>query len=55
MARTIQHGHRNGYASLGAGGLSQQSFPMRLFTKGRANSGTRRTSTSPRTSRTSPR
>ncbi|MCW2652945.1 MAG: hypothetical protein JWR32_3921 [Mycobacterium sp.] len=28
MTRTIQHGNRNGYASLGAGGLSQESFPM---------------------------
>ena len=36
MTRTIQHGHRNGYASLGAGGLSQEPFPMRLFTKGMA-------------------
>ena len=33
MTRTIQHGNRNGYASLGAGGLSQD-FPMRLFEKG---------------------
>ena len=36
MTRTIQHGDRNGYASLGAGGLSQESFPMRLFAKGNA-------------------
>ena len=36
MTRTIEHGHRNGYASLGAGGLSQESFPMRLFAKGNA-------------------
>jgi ribonucleoside-diphosphate reductase beta chain len=34
MTRTIEHGKRNGYASLGAGGLSQESFPMRLFQKG---------------------
>ena len=36
MTRTIEHGNRNGYASLGAGGLSQESFPMRLFAKGNA-------------------
>jgi ribonucleoside-diphosphate reductase beta chain len=36
MTRTIEHGNRNGYASLGAGGLSQDSFPMRLFAKGNA-------------------
>ena len=36
MTRTIEHGNRNGYASLGAGGLSQESFPMRLFIKGMA-------------------
>ena len=36
MTRTIEHGIRNGYASLGAGGLSQESFPMRLFAKGNA-------------------
>jgi ribonucleoside-diphosphate reductase beta chain len=36
MTRTIQHGDRNGYASLGAGGLSQESFPLRLFAKGNA-------------------
>jgi ribonucleoside-diphosphate reductase beta chain len=36
MTRTITHGNRNGYASLGAGGLSQDSFPMRLFMKGNA-------------------
>ena len=36
MTRTIKHGNRNGYASLGAGGLSQESFPMRLFAKGNA-------------------
>ena len=36
MTRTIQHGNRTGYASLGAGGISQDSFPMRLFTKGMA-------------------
>ena len=34
MTRTIEHGKRTGYASLGAGGLSQESFPMRLFLKG---------------------
>ena len=34
MTRTIQHGNRNGYASLGEGGLSQESFPMKLFQKG---------------------
>ncbi|MBV9090071.1 MAG: R2-like ligand-binding oxidase [Mycobacteriaceae bacterium] len=36
MTRTIQHGNRNGYASLGAGGLSPESFLMRLFAKGNA-------------------
>lgn len=36
MTRTIAHGHRTGYASLGAGELSQESFPMRLFRKGMA-------------------
>ena len=36
MTRTIEHGNRNGYASLGAGGLSPESFPMRLFAKGNA-------------------
>jgi ribonucleoside-diphosphate reductase beta chain len=36
MTRTIAHGNRNGYASLGAGRLSQDSFPMRLFMKGNA-------------------
>lgn len=36
MTRTIQHGNRNGYACLCAGGLSQESFPMRLFAKGNA-------------------
>ncbi len=36
MTRTIEHGNRNGYASLGADGLSQESFPMRLFAKGNA-------------------
>lgn len=36
MTRTIEHGNRNGYASLGAGGLSTESFPMRLFAKGNA-------------------
>lgn len=36
MTRTIQHGSRTGYASLGAGGLNPDSFPMRLFHKGNA-------------------
>ena len=36
MTRMIEHGNRNGYASLGAGGLSTESFPMRLFAKGNA-------------------
>ena len=36
MTRSIQHGNRTGYASLGAGALNQESFPMRLFTKGMA-------------------
>ena len=55
MTRTITHGNRNGYASLGAGGVSQESFPMRLFAKGNAKHWNRLTSTSHRTSRTSPR
>ncbi len=36
MTRTIEHGKRTGYASLGAGGLNPDSFPMRLFLKGNA-------------------
>ncbi|MFM9032815.1 MAG: R2-like ligand-binding oxidase [Mycobacterium sp.] len=36
MTRTIAHGHRTGYASLGAGGLNMDSFPMKLFLKGNA-------------------
>ncbi|MCE3552552.1 R2-like ligand-binding oxidase [Pseudonocardia sp. RS11V-5] len=32
--RTIEHGKRDGFASLDEGGLKQESFPMRLFTKG---------------------
>ncbi|MBU3750865.1 MAG: R2-like ligand-binding oxidase [Mycobacterium sp.] len=36
MTRTIEHGKRTGYASLGAGGLNRESFPMRLFLKGNA-------------------
>ncbi|MCW0212363.1 MAG: R2-like ligand-binding oxidase [Pseudonocardia sp.] len=34
--RTIEHGRRTGFASLGAGGIKRDSFPMRLFTKGNA-------------------
>lgn len=34
MTRSIEHGKRNGYASLSAGGLNPDSFPMRLFLKG---------------------
>ena len=34
MMRTIEHGKRTGYASLGAGGLNRDSFPMKLFLKG---------------------
>jgi ribonucleoside-diphosphate reductase beta chain len=34
--RSIEHGKRTGYASLGAGGLDFDSFPMRLFAKGNA-------------------
>jgi len=34
MTRTIEHGKRTGYASLGAGGLNRESFPMKLFLKG---------------------
>ena len=36
MTRTIAHGNRTGYATLGAGGLSRESFPLRLFIKGGA-------------------
>ena len=36
MTRTITHGQRTGYASLGAGGLNNESFPMKLFLKGNA-------------------
>ena len=36
MTRTIAHGHRTGYASLAAGGLNMESFPMKLFLKGNA-------------------
>ena len=36
MTRTIAHGQRTGYASLGAGGLNNESFPMKLFLKGNA-------------------
>jgi ribonucleoside-diphosphate reductase beta chain len=36
MTRTIEHGKRTGYASLAAGGLNRDSFPMRLFLKGNA-------------------
>ena len=36
MTRTIAHGQRTGYASLAAGGLSSDSFPMKLFHKGNA-------------------
>lgn len=36
MARHIEHGKRTGYASLAAGGLNRESFPMRLFLKGNA-------------------
>jgi ribonucleoside-diphosphate reductase beta chain len=34
--RSIEHGRRTGYASLTAGGLNRDSFPMRLFLKGNA-------------------
>ncbi|MBW0104634.1 R2-like ligand-binding oxidase [Pseudonocardia sp. KRD291] len=34
--RTIEHGKRNGFASLSGGGLKQDSFPLRLFSKGNA-------------------
>jgi ribonucleoside-diphosphate reductase beta chain len=36
MTRVIEHGKRTGYASLAAGGLNRESFPMRLFLKGNA-------------------
>ncbi|GAA1878582.1 R2-like ligand-binding oxidase [Pseudonocardia ailaonensis] len=32
----IEHGKRQGFASLSAGGVKQDSFPMRLFVKGNA-------------------
>jgi|SRR5699024_7751723 len=34
--RSIEHGHRGGYASLDSGGLNFDSMPMRLFAKGNA-------------------
>lgn len=34
--RSIEHGKRTGYATLGRGGLNLESFPMRLFAKGNA-------------------
>lgn len=34
MERTIEHGKREGFGSLAAGGLSLDSFPMKLFKKG---------------------
>lgn len=34
--RTIEHGKRDGFASLSGGGLKQDSFPLRLFAKGNA-------------------
>ncbi|GAY10226.1 R2-like ligand-binding oxidase [Pseudonocardia sp. N23] len=36
MQRSIEHGKREGFASLGRGGLNRDSFPMRLFAKGNA-------------------
>lgn len=36
MTRSIEHGKRTGFASLGRGGLNFDSFPMRLFAKGNA-------------------
>ncbi len=36
MTRSIAHGKRTGFASLGRGGLNFDSFPMRLFAKGNA-------------------
>lgn len=36
MTRSIAHGKRTGFASLGEGGLDLDSFPMRLFAKGNA-------------------
>lgn len=36
MTRSIEHGKRTGFATLGAGGLNFDSFPMRLFSKGNA-------------------
>lgn len=34
--RNIEHGKRDGFASLSGGGLKQDSFPLRLFSKGNA-------------------
>jgi ribonucleoside-diphosphate reductase beta chain len=36
MTRSIEHGKRTGFATLGKGGLNFDSFPMRLFAKGNA-------------------
>ena len=36
MTRSIEHGNRTGFATLGASGLNFDSFPMRLFAKGNA-------------------
>ena len=36
MTRSIEHGKRTGFATLGRGGLNFDSFPMRLFAKGNA-------------------
>ncbi|QJY46438.1 R2-like ligand-binding oxidase [Pseudonocardia broussonetiae] len=36
MTRSIEHGKRTGFATLGTGGLNFDSFPMRLFSKGNA-------------------
>jgi ribonucleoside-diphosphate reductase beta chain len=36
MTRSIEHGKRTGFATLGEGGLNFDSFPMKLFAKGNA-------------------
>lgn len=45
MTRSIEHGKRTGFASLGKGGLNFDSFPMRLFAKATPGTGIPPTST----------
>ena len=42
MTRTIEHGNSNGFASLGAGGLSQESFRCGCSRRATRSTGTRR-------------